>query len=88
MDSLSIQYNLLHAALQRIFGDGVELVYVDASSLPGREQIRALKLEGTPELPIVTHGNDVLFCGRVPVAELIKYVRGITACPAAGYCRQ
>jgi hypothetical protein len=75
MDSLSIQYNLLNAALLRIFGDRVELVYVDASSAAGREEIRALKMDGALKYPVVADGNMVLFSGQVPVAELIRYVR-------------
>lgn len=77
MDSLSIQFNLLYATLLRAFGDRVELVYIDASTLPGREELSALKAGDGMELPVLANGDRVLFSGRIPVAELLRYVRGI-----------
>lgn len=75
MDSLSIQYNLLYSALLRFFGDRVELMYIDASSGPGREELRALESGPDLELPVVADGDKVLFSGRIPVTRLIKCVQ-------------
>ncbi len=75
MDSLSIQYNLLYSALLRIFGDRVELIYVDAFSASGREELRAMESGGELELPVVAEGDRVLFSGRIPVTRLIRCVQ-------------